>query len=75
MGFSPSFKVCGRTRGVWTLPRLWVEAGYDLTSGARPLGRLGSLEDVMGAVVFLASPAAALITGTALVVDGGWNAW
>ena len=40
-----------------------------------PLGRLGSLEDVMGAVVFLASPAAALITGTALVVDGGWNAW
>jgi NAD(P)-dependent dehydrogenase (short-subunit alcohol dehydrogenase family) len=35
------------------------------------LGRLGNVEDLMGAVVFLASDAAALITGTALVVDGG----
>ena len=40
-----------------------------------PLGTLGNLEDVMGAVVFLASPAAALITGAALSVDGGWTAW
>lgn len=38
------------------------------------LGRLGQMEDVMGPVVFLASPAAALITGTALLVDGGWTA-
>jgi NAD(P)-dependent dehydrogenase (short-subunit alcohol dehydrogenase family) len=38
------------------------------------LGRIGTLEDVMGAVVFLASPAAALVTGTALMVDGGWTA-
>lgn len=38
------------------------------------LGRLGSVEDLMGAVVFLASDAAALVTGTALVVDGGWTA-
>lgn len=48
---------------------------YDDTIARIPLGRLGNLEDVMGAVVFLASPAAALITGSALVVDGGWNAW
>ena len=39
-----------------------------------PLGRVGQVEDVMGAVVFLASPAAALITGTSLLVDGGWTA-
>ena len=39
-----------------------------------PLGRIGNIEDIMGAVVFLASPAAALITGTSLLVDGGWTA-
>ena len=38
------------------------------------LGRLGKLEDIMGAVVFLASDAAALVTGSALMVDGGWTA-
>ena len=38
------------------------------------LGRLGQVEDLMGAVVFLASDAAALITGSTIVVDGGWTA-
>jgi NAD(P)-dependent dehydrogenase (short-subunit alcohol dehydrogenase family) len=38
------------------------------------LSRLGTVEDLMGAVVFLASDAAALVTGTSLVVDGGWTA-
>jgi NAD(P)-dependent dehydrogenase (short-subunit alcohol dehydrogenase family) len=38
------------------------------------LGRLGQLEDLTGAIVFLAGDAAALITGTSLVVDGGWTA-
>jgi NAD(P)-dependent dehydrogenase (short-subunit alcohol dehydrogenase family) len=39
-----------------------------------PLGRVGSVSDVVGAVVFLASPAAGLVTGTSLLVDGGWTA-
>ncbi|WIY53265.1 SDR family oxidoreductase [Devosia sp. YIM 151766] len=38
------------------------------------LGRLGRVEDLMGPIVFLASDAAALITGTSLLVDGGWTA-
>lgn len=39
-----------------------------------PIGRVGQPEDVVGAVVFLASPAADLITGHTLLVDGGWTA-
>jgi NAD(P)-dependent dehydrogenase (short-subunit alcohol dehydrogenase family) len=38
---------------------------------AIPLGRIGQVEDVMGAAVFLASPAAALINGASLLIDGG----
>ena len=39
-----------------------------------PQGKAGSAEDVAAAVVFAASPAASLMTGTSLVVDGGWTA-
>ena len=38
------------------------------------LGRVGEIEDIMGAVLFLASDASALITGTSLLIDGGWTA-
>ena len=38
------------------------------------LGRIGEPMDVAGAIIFLASPAAALITGTTILIDGGWTA-
>ena len=38
------------------------------------LHRIGEPVDVTGAVIFLASPAASLVTGTTLLVDGGWTA-
>ena len=40
-----------------------------------PLGRVGTVAEVAQAVVFLASPAAALVTGSSLLADGGWTAW
>jgi NAD(P)-dependent dehydrogenase (short-subunit alcohol dehydrogenase family) len=47
--------------------RAWIESKIKL-------GRVGEIEDIMGAVVFLASDAAALVTGTSLLIDGGWTA-
>lgn len=38
------------------------------------LGRIGLIEDVMGAVVYLAGDASAMVTGTAMMIDGGWTA-
>lgn len=38
------------------------------------LGRVGQVTDIMGAVVFLASDASALMTGSSMLVDGGWTA-
>ncbi|MBR0648167.1 SDR family oxidoreductase [Roseomonas terrae] len=38
------------------------------------LGRIGQVEDLMGAIVFLAGDASALMTGSSIVVDGGWTA-
>jgi NAD(P)-dependent dehydrogenase (short-subunit alcohol dehydrogenase family) len=38
------------------------------------LGRIGTVEDLMGAALYLASDASALVTATSLIVDGGWTA-
>ena len=51
------------------------DAGFrDSVLGKIKLGRLGVVEDIMGAVVFLASDASAMMTGTSMVIDGGWTA-
>jgi NAD(P)-dependent dehydrogenase (short-subunit alcohol dehydrogenase family) len=42
--------------------------------GRIAMGRVGQAEEVAAAVVFAASPAASLMTGTSLLVDGGWTA-
>lgn len=47
--------------------RAWIERMIKL-------GRVGEVEDIMGPVVFLASDASALMTGTSLLIDGGWTA-
>jgi len=57
-----------------TRPFFQNEAFRTDTLNRIKLGRLGRLEDLTGAIVFLASDAAALMTGTSLVVDGGWTA-
>ncbi len=57
-----------------TRPFLEDEAFRSSVLAKIKLGRLGIVEDVMGAIVYLASDAAALVTGTSLRVDGGWTA-
>ncbi len=56
-----------------TRPFLQDEVFRSAVLGKIKLGRLGTPEDVMGAVVFLASDASALMTGSALMLDGGWT--
>ncbi len=46
----------------------------DFVTSKIALGRIGRVEDVMGAVVYLASDASELVTGSALMIDGGWTA-
>jgi 2-deoxy-D-gluconate 3-dehydrogenase len=57
-----------------TRPMFEDRAFYDEVVSRIPLGRLGRPEDVAGAVVYLASPAADMVTGHTLLVDGGWTA-
>lgn len=47
--------------------RAWIEEKIKM-------GRVGEVEDIMGAVLYLASDAASLVTGTSMLIDGGWTA-
>jgi len=59
-----------------SLNTVWldVEENRRYVEGNTPLRRIGTPDDVVGAVVFLASPAASYITGQHLRIDGGWSA-
>lgn len=67
---APGFILTPLTKPMFDDPKF-----HDLVLERTPMRRIGEPADVVGAVVFLASPAASLVTGHVLLVDGGWTAW
>ena len=65
----PTFILTDMTKKTFEVPekRKWIEDKIKI-------GRIGKVEDIMGAVVYLASDASSLVTGSSLLVDGGWTA-
>lgn len=65
----PTFIKTALTASTFENPerRAWIEEKIKL-------GRIGEVEDIMGAVTYLASDASALVTGTSMLIDGGWTA-
>ena len=57
-----------------TAPFFEKPAFREFVKASIPRGTVGTLEELMGAVVFLASDASTLFTGSALMADGGWTA-
>ena len=57
-----------------TAPMLAKPEFRNFVDSMIPLGRIGKTDDVAAAVIYLASPAADMVTGTSLLVDGGWTA-
>lgn len=66
---APGFVLTDLTRKLWSDPAMlaWGQANT-------PLGRLGEVEDMVGATIFLASDASAFMTGQVVRVDGGFTA-
>ncbi|MCC6625778.1 MAG: glucose 1-dehydrogenase [Chloroflexi bacterium] len=65
----PTFIESALSAGFWQDPAFKADVMLRL-----PIGRIGKPEDVVGAAIYLASPAADLVTGHTLLVDGGWTA-
>ena len=65
----PTFILTELTKPTFDDPekRAWIDSKIKLP-------RVGQVEDIMGACLFLASDASALVTGTSILVDGGWTA-
>jgi NAD(P)-dependent dehydrogenase (short-subunit alcohol dehydrogenase family) len=57
-----------------TLPFLKDETFRSSVLSKIKLGRLGKVEDIMGAVIFLSSEASSMMTGSSILIDGGWTA-
>lgn len=66
---APTFILTPLTKPMFDDPKF-----YDLVMERTPMRRIGEPSDVVGAVVFLASPAASMITGDTIMIDGGWTA-
>ena len=65
----PTFILTELTAATFADPekRAWIDSKIKLD-------RVGTVQDIMGAVIYLASDASSLVTGSALMVDGGWTA-
>lgn len=66
-GLAPGFIVTDLTQKLWSDPTMQEWGRFNT-----PLGRLGTPDDLVGTAIFLASPAAAFLTGQTIYVDGGF---